>query len=256
MELHLVERDRGTIEVEEPVLSKVDYGPIFEKAGTKAHHRMLGEIRHEGKTIRITTRHVFIMEGEGDDMEITHVYENRNIARFIYVDHTWVYALKNGAVAYDNVLERQGGAAMAPGLYVYDFSRLLEGAVEVHNLGRALVGANDFIDFDFGMQTISFIKSYSTIRIMPLPHRNTIKFFGMGNKSDYLVWRQQDGAFAALDKRSLHVTMWSTVTGKIIKTEAIEQSTKDGEPEEGQLSEPQKHPIDHVLRTEMETRLR
>ena len=61
---------------------------------------------------------------------------------------------------------------------------------------------------------------------MPLPHRNTIKFFGMGYKSDYLIWRQNYGTFAALDKKSLHVTMWSTVTGKIIKTESID-TTKD-----------------------------
>ena len=101
----------------------------------------------------------------------------------------------------------------------------------MHNLGGALVGANNFIDFDFGMQTISFIKSYSTIRIMPLPHRNTIKFFGMGNKTDYLAWRQQDGLFSALDKKSLQVTMWSTVTGKIVKTEA--QDRADDGPVDG-----------------------
>ena len=81
--------------------TQVNYDPIFDKAQSKAGHRMLGEIRHEGKTIRITTRHVFIMD---EDMVITHVYENRNIARFIYVDHTWVYALKNPAIAFDNLL--------------------------------------------------------------------------------------------------------------------------------------------------------
>ena len=79
---------------------------------------------------------------------------------------------------------------MDPGLYVYDFSRLLEGAVEVHHLAPALVGANDFIDFDLVTQTIAFIRNYSQIALMPLPHRNTIKFFGMGGKSDYLIWRQ------------------------------------------------------------------
>ena len=135
---------------------------------------------------------------------------------------------------------------MSPGLYVYDFSRLVEGAVEVHSLSKALVGANDFIDFDFGMQTISFIKNYSTIRIMPLPHRNTIKFFGMGNKNDYLVWRQQDGTFSALDKKNLHVTMWSTVTGKIIKTESIDQSKEEQEME---------GPVDTLLRKAMESEL-
>ena len=106
---------------------------------------------------------------------------------------------------------------MNPGLYVYDFSRLLKGDVEVHSLRSALVGANDFIDFDLVTQTIAFIRNYKEIALMPLPHRNTIKFFGMGNKSDYVIWRQQDGCFTALDK-SLRITTWSTVTGKILKS--------------------------------------
>ena len=80
---------------------------------------------------------------------------------------------------------------------------------------------------------------------MPLPHRNTIKFFGMGNKNDYLVWRQQDGTFSALDKKNLFVTMWSTVTGKIIKTESIDQSKEELE----------ELPIDHVIRKEANNEL-
>ena len=37
---------------------------------------------------------------------------------------------------------------MSSGLYCYDFTKLLNGALEVHQLSTALVGANDFIDFD------------------------------------------------------------------------------------------------------------
>ena len=200
-QLCLSEQGMGQISVEKEILNTIDYSPIFNKAGENVKPgRMIGEIKSQGKTIRITTKHILIMD---EDLTIIHVFENRNIAKFLYVDHTWVYALKNGAIAYDNTLGKQGGALMFPGLYVYDFSRMLDGFIEVHNLGVSLVGANDFIDFDFGMQTISYIKDYSTIRIMPLPHRNTIKFFGMGNKTDYLIWRQQDGTFSALDKKNL-----------------------------------------------------
>ena len=46
----------------------------------------------------------------------------------------------------------------------------------------------------------------------------------MGDKTDYLIWRQQEGTFTALDKKSLHITVWSTVTGKIIKTEAQDRN--------------------------------
>ena len=81
-------------------------------------------------------------------MVVKSIFEDRNILRFIYVDKNWVYVLKNRATGYDNNLKRPGGQVMEPGLYVYDFSRLLDGQVEVHPLNKALVGAYSFIDFD------------------------------------------------------------------------------------------------------------
>ena len=66
---------------------------------------MLGEIvAKDGKRVRITTRHIFILEPDEDEVRMTHVFENRNIARFICCDGKWVYVLKRDAVAYDNVL--------------------------------------------------------------------------------------------------------------------------------------------------------
>ena len=114
---------------------------------------------------------------------------------------------------------------MDPGLYIYDFSRLIDGFVEVHWLRDALVGANDFIDFDLVTQTIAFIKNYQRICLIPLPHRNTIKFYGMGKKSDYLIWREQNGTFSALD-RKLRMTTWSTVNGKIINSIANDEDNE------------------------------
>ena len=104
---------------------------------------------------------------------------------------------------------------------MYDFSRLIEGNLEVHILSDAMVRSNNHIDYNKQTQTISFIKDYSSIVMIPLLHRNNIKFFGMGDKKDYLIWRQQKGTFTALDKR-LDITSWSTVTGKIIQTKTSE----------------------------------
>ena len=39
----------------------------------------------------------------------------------------------------------------------------------------------------------------------------------MGKKTDYLIWREQNGSFSALD-RKFRMTTWSTVNGKIIKS--------------------------------------
>ena len=119
---------------------------------------MLGEIMFKDETVKITSKHIILLD---HDMKIKQVYENRNVCNFIYADKVWVYALNNRRVGYDNKLKKQGGEVLNAGLYVYDFSRLLEGAIEVHKLSHALVGANSFIDYDTVTQTISFMKSYS-----------------------------------------------------------------------------------------------
>ena len=108
-----------------------------------------------------------------------------------------------------------------PGLCVYDFSRLLEGSLEVHMLIDAMVRSNSFIDYNRQTQTISFIKDYKSIVMIPLLHRNNIKFFGMGDKRDYLIWKQHKGTFTALDKK-LNLRSWSTVTGKMIHAKRSE----------------------------------
>ena len=45
----------------------------------------------------------------------------------------------------------------------------------------------------------------------------------MGDKRDYLIWKQQKGTFTALDKK-LNLTSWSTVTGKMIHTKSSKSS--------------------------------
>lgn len=177
--------------------------------------------------IKITNKHIVLLDS---NMQVKQVFENRNIQNFIYADKVWVYALNNRRVGYDNKLQRQGGSMIDPGLCVYDFSRLLEGSLEVHILSEAMVRSNNFIDYNKQTQTISFVKDYSSIVMIPLLHRNNVKFFGMGDKKDYLIWRQQGGTFTALDKR-LDVITWSTVTGKMIKARSIESALDKNEAE-------------------------
>jgi hypothetical protein len=51
---------------------------------------------------------------------------------------------------------------------------------------------------------------------VPLAHRNTINFFGIRPKSDYLVWYhdKDKGEFCAIDTTGL-LTVWNVTTGKI-----------------------------------------
>ena len=58
-----------------------------------------------------------------------------------------------------------------------------------------------------------------------------MKFFGMGNKSNYLICHLYRGTFSTLDKKS-KMTMWSTATGKVLcskKRSEDEDGLKDYE---------------------------
>jgi hypothetical protein len=40
----------------------------------------------------------------------------------------------------------------------------------------------------------------------------------MTAKEDYLIWRHEQGTFTALSKKESRLSMWSTVTGKVLNT--------------------------------------
>jgi hypothetical protein len=60
------------------------------------------------------------------------------------------------------------------------------------------------------------LKNFNTIEMVPVPHRNTINFLGMKAKEKYLIWRETNGAFTALDIDG-HLHAWSIDTGKTTK---------------------------------------
>ena len=98
----------------------------------------------------------------------------------------------------------------------------------LYRLSDGVVGANDLIDFCPISQRISFMLSFSTVRLMPLPHRPLVQFLGMKKKSDYLIWREKNGFFAAMDKDSV-IYLWSMPGGDLIDTKAINLETKNYE---------------------------
>jgi hypothetical protein len=59
------------------------------------------------------------------------------------------------------------------------------------------------------------LKDFNDIEMVPVPHRNTINFLGMQAKQNYLIWREVNGDFTALDAKTTEVKAWSIATGKI-----------------------------------------
>ena len=79
----------------------------------------------------------------------------------------------------------------------------------------------------------SFLKNYDAIVVMPFPHLNTINCVGMGQKHNYLMWREKNGFFTALDKTGSLQT-WSLLTGKQLYEENLNEGLgQDGKPKQG-----------------------
>ena len=108
--MHVLElkfdEDKVTLLSERP--KKTDYSQIDQKVssvgGTSlSKERFLGEISKDDKIIRITSKHILMLNQNRD---IEKVFENRYIQNFIFVDGSWIYALQDPALDYDNKLDR------------------------------------------------------------------------------------------------------------------------------------------------------
>lgn len=151
--------------------------------------------------------------------EVEQSIEGRSIRNALQIDQEWIYVLCDESYKWDNRSQSYSnvGIPSESGLYVYDYSRLVQhGQVEVYKIRSASVGINTNIDYSDYMQRISFLSDYEDIEIVPIPHRNQINFFGMRPKDDYMIWHQdpKKGTFTAVDENGLLI-QWSTVTGKI-----------------------------------------
>lgn len=52
--------------------------------------------------------------------------------------------------------------------------------------------------------------------MVPVPHRNSINFLGMQPKNNYIIWREVNGIFTALNKDGV-IKAWIIGTGKTCK---------------------------------------
>jgi hypothetical protein len=84
--------------------------------------------------------------------------------------------------------------------------------IELYQLSKAISGVNNHFDYSATLERISFVENFSRIQMQPFSHRNTINFLGMLPKNQYLIWREKNGFFTALQNTGeLHT--WSMLTG-------------------------------------------
>ena len=114
--------------------------------------------------------------------------------------------------------EEKKNLTSASGFYVYNTDKLFEGRIMKYKLMSTVGGQCSLIDNSKFADRISLIQSYDNIIMIPFPHLNILNCIGMGHKSEYLIWREKNGFFTALDKHSNLLT-WSMITGKMLYRE-------------------------------------
>ena len=74
-------------------------------------------------------------------------------------------------------------------------------------------GCSSLIEYNINLGRLAYLEDFSSVTAISLPQLNTVNFIGMRNKHEYLIWREKNGFFTALNQFNEMIT-WSILTGK------------------------------------------
>ena len=164
-----------------------------------------------------------------EEMRIRLVFEGLNIRSCQEVHQGYLYTISDSVKFAPLITKYEGESAgetekqenfkfESSGLYVYDLAALCKGMIKSYRLAPSTAGQSSLVSKSKFGNRLCFLQSYNNIMVIPFPHVNLIELIGMGQKNEYMIWREKDGFFTALDKRS-HLLTWSLITGKMLYEE-------------------------------------
>ena len=155
------------------------------------------------------------------------MYNGINTRNCRYLHRSYLYTISDSEArpyeitdfTTDDGPEKESKFRYKPsGLYVIDTQRLFEGKLERYKLVTAIGGVCNHIDINKYSNRLSFVMDYNKLAVIPFPHLNLINCVGMSQKHSYIIWREKNGFFTALDRYDNLLT-WSLLTGKLLYTE-------------------------------------
>ena len=163
------------------------------------------------------------------------VYEGLNIRGCQTVHQGYLYTISDTISNAPTIPNYEGSGEPQPvenheytnsGFFVFDLHPLLEGKIEKYKMATSIGGQCSIVNKDKFGNRFAFLHSYDYLNVIPFPHVNLIECVGMGQKSEYLIWREKNGFFTALDKIS-HLSTWSLVTGKLLYQEKQQRDASE-----------------------------
>jgi len=80
---------------------------------------------------------------------------------------------------------------------------------------NALVGKLTYLSYFRNDERLAYMSDYESVKIIPILHRNSISFFGIKKKENYLLFRKHADKLMALDYDNV-ISTYSIATGKIL----------------------------------------
>lgn len=138
--------------------------------------------------------------------QIVGIFRDQNIANLQVIDEKYIYALMNKS------------SSRPAGFYFMNAESLISGSDEANTfkMKRALVGQMTNLSYYRSDERIGYMTDFESVKIVPVLHRNTIAFFGIKRKSNYVCFRKHADKLNCLDTDNI-ITTYSIATGKILK---------------------------------------
>jgi len=80
---------------------------------------------------------------------------------------------------------------------------------------NALVGKLTFLSYFRNDERMAYMSDYESVKIIPVLHRNSISFFGIRKKENYILFKKHSDKLIALDYDNV-LSTYSIATGKIL----------------------------------------
>ncbi|CDW84531.1 wd-40 repeat protein [Stylonychia lemnae] len=158
-------------------------------------------------------KHLFIFDDQNlyiydiEKSAIIDVKKDQNIKNLQLIDDKYIYAVMNKS----KELGRQSG------FYFQNLDQLISKSeqAQTFRLKNALVGQLTFLSYFRNDERMAYMSDYESIKIIPVLHRNTISFFGIRKKENYVLFKKNQDKLIALDYDNV-LSTYSIATGKIL----------------------------------------
>lgn len=162
----------------------------------------------KGKLFLFGKKHVYTVDMVG---KIVTDVDDWDVANMTLIDNHYLYSIMN-----ENSDQPSGFYIQSINTFINPKNKKVDSSKNF-KLKNALGGQSNILKYFYDQDKVAIQSDFSSIRILPIIHRNTLSFYGMKPSTSYLAFRRLDDKLIGLDRHQT-LTTWSLMTAKITNT--------------------------------------